>query len=73
MLCFFLVAVVLIFTSRTMREMVLWGTLHPNLIFVYFEPDARCLRVMASFRPGSKGSRYQVRCLVIRPRILSRM
>lgn len=45
--------------------MVLWGTLHPNLILVYLEPEAKCLRQMANFIPGSIGSRKKVCCFSI--------
>ena len=46
-------------------EMVLWGILQPNCIFLYLVPDARCRRVIASFMPGSSGALQNVCCLAI--------
>ena len=45
--------------SRTMTEMILCFTLQPNVMAVYFDPDARCRSVMASFVSWSSGALFR--------------
>lgn len=52
-------------TSLTTLLMVLWGTLQEYCMSVYLAPDARCLRVRATLRPGSSGFLKFVVFLVI--------
>ena len=48
------------------------GTLYAYFMFEYLLPEARWRKVSASFRLGSRGSLYHVRCLVIlRPTLAS--
>ena len=49
----------------TITHCVLLGTCHPYCTVEKLLPDARCRRFSASFSPGSRGSLYLVRCLVM--------
>lgn len=62
----FYIGLSMMLTSRTHLDIVLCGTLHPYRMLLYFVPDAKCLRVSASFSPGSKGCRNGVVCFVMR-------
>ena len=49
---------------RFVADTLLWGSLQPYFISWYLVPETRRIRVMATFRPGSRGALQLVVCLI---------